>query len=83
MEEIGWEEHSEALAESVNGELTSSPLVGLLTLTLANAGAAIAEHRMKVKTVFMNWAFSKNFDPLHVEVLSGSNHCVLSVDEVE
>jgi hypothetical protein len=36
-------EQVEALAESVNGEDTSLPLMGLLTVTPANTGAVSAE----------------------------------------
>jgi hypothetical protein len=38
MEEMGWPEHADALAVSVNGEETVLPLYGLVTLTAAAAG---------------------------------------------
>jgi len=39
MAETGCDEQVLAEAESLNGELTCSPLLGLLTVTLASAGS--------------------------------------------
>jgi len=54
---MGWLEHAEALAESENGEVTLSPLVGLLMETLARAGVAKAAQMRNEKKVFIEPAF--------------------------
>jgi len=55
---MGCEEQLAAFADSVNGELTVSPVEGLLTVTLAYAGAARAMQRSMEKYVFIRSAFS-------------------------
>ena len=57
---MAWLEHAEALAESENGEVTLSPLVGLLMETLARAGVAKAAQMRNEKKVFIEPAFFKN-----------------------
>lgn len=56
---MGWFEHGEALAESENGELTLSPLPGLLMETLASAGVAKAAQMRNEKKVFIVLPFEK------------------------
>jgi hypothetical protein len=48
------EEQSEADAERVNGEVTSAPLAGLLTVTLANAGKAKLENTRTATETLLN-----------------------------
>jgi hypothetical protein len=54
---MGCDEQLDAFAESVNGELTVSPFEGLLTVTLANAGAARAMQRSMEKYLVIRSAF--------------------------
>ncbi len=74
---IGWLELGEALAESENGELTVSPLPGLLTVTLASAGIASAVQMRNEKKVFIEPAFLKNWIFVRLQSITKARRCNL------
>ena len=58
------EEHEADVAESVNGDPTSAPLAGLLTVTVASAGNAMATMSEEMSEEMRGRAFMRN--PLRV-----------------